>query len=171
MARRFLKFRDYRNIGVSNEEERFERFNLNSSLEKENIGELIIVIGENNVGKSNVLAALNVITGLDRLQYVPLSESDVTDFMGYEDGKPSIKLVYDGVGGKSFDVEYFLNDEGDAQVRLGEGGKAFEIARIKKQLSEESIKEIKAEFAAKFSAYAEQIKRYNNNYGGGILNS
>ena len=114
MARRFLKFRDYRNIGVSNEEERFERFNLNSSLEKENIGELIIVIGENNVGKSNILDGIAAIKSPESGEDVPLLESDAPDFMDYEDAMPEIKLVYDGVDGKSCDVGVFLDDGGGA---------------------------------------------------------
>ncbi len=101
---------------MSNDGERFEKFYLNSSLERENIGELIILIGENNVGKWNILDALSVIKRLESGEKIPLALSDAPDFMDYEDCKPEIRLVYDDVDGKSYDVRYFLDYEGTAQV-------------------------------------------------------
>lgn len=51
---RIIKLSKFRNIGLKEE----ERFVLNTSLEKNKIGDLVILIGPNNSGKSNVLDAL-----------------------------------------------------------------------------------------------------------------
>lgn len=51
---RIIKLSKFRNIGLKEE----ERFVLNISLEKNKIGDLVILIGPNNSGKSNVLDAL-----------------------------------------------------------------------------------------------------------------
>lgn len=51
---RIIKLSKFRNIGLKEE----ERFVLNTSLEKDKIGDLVILIGPNNSGKSNVLDAL-----------------------------------------------------------------------------------------------------------------
>lgn len=55
--KRSLKIEKYRNIGIEKEEE----FILNHFMEKNKMGNLVIVIGENNSGKSNVLDALLAI--------------------------------------------------------------------------------------------------------------
>ena len=52
---RALYISKYRNIGF----EKDERIVLNNSLEKGKMGNLVILVGANNSGKSNVLAALN----------------------------------------------------------------------------------------------------------------
>ena len=57
MERRF-NIEAFRNIGFQNEEPRQEGLILNNSLYKEKIGDLVILIGPNNSGKSNVLDAL-----------------------------------------------------------------------------------------------------------------
>ena len=51
---RYLKIEKFRNIGIDNE----EKLLINSSLKKGEQGNLIILVGENNSGKSNVLDAL-----------------------------------------------------------------------------------------------------------------
>lgn len=48
----------FRNIGFSEKGETEERLILNYSLNKEYMGDLVILIGPNNAGKSNVLAAI-----------------------------------------------------------------------------------------------------------------
>ena len=62
MSQRFLKIKNFKNIGITKEEDQWERLYLNNSLDKDKIGELIILIGENNVGKSNILDAINTIS-------------------------------------------------------------------------------------------------------------
>ena len=51
---RALYIKNYRNIGFG----KSERIVLNHSLEKGKMGDLVVVIGANNSGKSNVLDAL-----------------------------------------------------------------------------------------------------------------
>lgn len=81
---RSLYINKFRNIGLDSS----ERLVLNHSLEKGKMGDLVILVGPNNSGKSNVLDALNVfgskkITSRDKtnLSYEP------------EMQKPSLSLV------------------------------------------------------------------------------
>ena len=55
---RNLGIKGFRNIGFDNETEKEERLILNYSLDKDLIGDLVILIGPNNAGKSNVLDAI-----------------------------------------------------------------------------------------------------------------
>lgn len=55
---RNLGIKGFRNIGFDNETEKEERLILNYSLNKDLIGDLVILIGPNNAGKSNVLDAI-----------------------------------------------------------------------------------------------------------------
>ena len=46
-----LRFEAYRNIGFENEKPKSERLVLSNSLNKGDIGDLVIVIGPNNAGQ------------------------------------------------------------------------------------------------------------------------
>lgn len=65
--KRFLKLHKYRNFGMDRE----DVLVLNRDLSKDRIGDLVILIGPNNSGKSNVLDALD-------LKKEKLSERDKT---------------------------------------------------------------------------------------------
>ena len=83
---RSIKFSKFRNIGL----EKDEYLILNSDFQKGKMGNLIILIGPNNSGKSNVLDGIvKVCTGSN------LEERDITDLY-YEDQyrHPSLSLVY-----------------------------------------------------------------------------
>ena len=67
--RRYLQIEKYRNIGL----DRPETLLLNSSLDEGEQGNLVILIGENNSGKSNVLDALETFGGNS------ISSRDVTN--------------------------------------------------------------------------------------------
>lgn len=108
MNRRFLKIQNYRNIGVTKDNEEFQTLYLNNTLNKDEMGELIILIGENNVGKSNILDAVNVIRPIENIKSIDLKK-DIPDFMDYEDAKPRIKLIYADEN-ESPEIEYFLDD-------------------------------------------------------------
>ena len=56
---RNLGIKGFRNIGFKNESETEERLILNYSLNKDYLGDLVILIGPNNAGKSNVLDAIS----------------------------------------------------------------------------------------------------------------
>ena len=82
MNRRIVKFSKFRNLGLKEE----ARLILNYSLKKEEIGDLVVVIGPNNSGKSNVLSGLHKIHG-------NISDFDITTLsMKEQDRNPSILL-------------------------------------------------------------------------------
>ena len=84
---RSLRIESYRNIGFKDENPHRERFVINNSLNKGELGDLIILIGANNAGKSNVLDALETF-GNKQIQ-----ERDVTDlYMEEECRKPALTL-------------------------------------------------------------------------------
>lgn len=58
---RVLKIRNFKNIGVSLKDNEYQEIYLNGYWNDKIIGNLIILIGENNVGKSNILRAMNII--------------------------------------------------------------------------------------------------------------
>ena len=84
---RSLRIESYRNIGFKDEKSHRERLVINNSLKKGELGDLVILIGANNSGKSNVLSALETF-GKGQLQ-----ERDVTDlYMEGECRKPVLTL-------------------------------------------------------------------------------
>ena len=84
---RALRIEGYRNIGFKDEKPHRERLVINNSLNKGELGDLIILIGANNAGKSNVLDALETF-GNKQIQ-----ERDVTDlYMEEECRKPALTL-------------------------------------------------------------------------------
>ena len=58
---RILKIRNFKNIGVSEKDNEYQELYLNGYWNDKIIGNLIILIGENNIGKSNILKALDII--------------------------------------------------------------------------------------------------------------
>lgn len=94
-----LRFEAYRNIGFENEKPKTERLVLSNSLNKGEIGDLVIVIGPNNAGKSNVLNGL-VSYGASRLE-----KRDVTDLFINENCKqPSLTLSYKTDNGDEYSL-------------------------------------------------------------------
>lgn len=88
MERR-LQISAFRNIGFSNDKRSLEGLVLNHSIIKGEMGDLVILIGPNNSGKSNVLDAL-VAYGNKKI-----TSRDITDlYMDDECRNPSLKLVY-----------------------------------------------------------------------------
>lgn len=82
MNRRFLKIKNFKNIGI----DEYQCLDLNNTLDPYKMGELIIVVGENNVGKSNVLEAIERISSNNL-------EKDIPDFIGFDKSLPEISLV------------------------------------------------------------------------------
>ena len=85
--KRVLKLHDYRNF-VSDSSD--VELTLNKSVKKDECGDLVILIGPNNSGKSNVLKALQTV-GSQK----PLTEDDVCDFEETKDS-PSVSLEING---------------------------------------------------------------------------
>ena len=112
MAERSLRIEAFRNIGFKDEKPWRERLVLNGSLKKGELGNLLIVIGANNSGKSNVLDALRII-GNEKI-----SERDVTDLLFDEDEckQPKISLFARDEGDKEDKYAYIREFEKDDAV-------------------------------------------------------
>ena len=96
--KRVLKIEKFRNIGL----EKTEQLVLNQSMEKGKMGNLVILIGANNSGKSNVLDALCQFT---KKQF---DERDVT-MLSYEPANriPSLALsTYDQSSEYEYKIKY-----------------------------------------------------------------
>lgn len=84
-VQRTIRFNKFRNIGLDEPQDLV----LNSNFEKGNMGNLLVLIGSNNSGKSNVL------DGILKLNDKKLSDRDRTDLsFNDEDMNPSISLWY-----------------------------------------------------------------------------
>lgn len=81
---RIIKLSKFRNIGLKEE----ERFVLNTSLEKNKIGDLVILIGPNNSGKSNVLDALG------KFSSGKFSDRDITT-LSYDEKDRIPQLIFE----------------------------------------------------------------------------
>ena len=162
MSQRFLKIKNFKNIGITKEEDQWERLYLNNSLDKDKIGELIILIGENNVGKSNILDAINTISLASKSEKSQNFKNCIPDFMGYNDCFPKLKLVYkddennseDEDKNNSYDLELNIDEEGNAEL-LNNLPKDTKI--IEPQLTLDKITE---DFKSKFSSYTKEIMKY-----------
>lgn len=153
MNRRFLKIQNYRNIGVTKDNGEFQILYLNNTLNKDEMGELIILIGENNVGKSNILDAVNVIRPIENIKSIDLKK-DIPDFMDYEDAKPRIKLIYADEN-ESPEIEYFL----DENLNINSNSnleKEYKTIKTKKTVNKFDIEAVAKEFRNKFNLYKEQ---------------
>jgi len=110
MAERKLKVRNYRNVGVEEEQELL----LNTSLEKGEMGSLVVVVGPNNSGKTNCLDAL-VAFG----QKNGITSKDIPDFNN-DNPSPELSFVISDesitlglnktLKGKAETEVYFYND-------------------------------------------------------------
>ena len=152
MSQRFLEIKNFKNIGITKEEDQWERLYLNNSLDKDKIGELIILIGENNVGKSNILDAIrNIKKSKDKenlKNYIP-------DFKDYRNCNPKIKLVYrDNNDNKELELQIDKNGKVDVVDNLP---KHTEIIKPKLFLDK-----VKQEIEDKFNAYTDYIRQYSN---------
>lgn len=106
-----LQYEAYRNIGFEDGKPKPQRLVISNSLNKGEIGDLVIVIGPNNAGKSNVLDGL-VSYGNNRLE-----KRDITDlFIDDLCRKPALTLSYKTDNG---DETYSLRREyGKTSVKV-----------------------------------------------------
>ena len=157
MSQRFLKIKNFKNIGITKEEDQWERLYLNNSLDKDKIGELIILIGENNVGKSNILDAINTISLASKSKKSQNFKNCMPDFMDYEECLPKLKLVYKDDENNSCDLELNIDEEGNAEL-LNSLPKDTKI--IEPELN---LDKVIKEFESKFSSYTKEIRDYGYN--------
>lgn len=160
MSQRFLKIKNFKNIGITKEEDQWERLYLNNSLDKDKIGELIILIGENNVGKSNILDAINTISLASKSKKSQNFKNCMPDFMDYEECIPKLKLVYKDDENNSYDLELNIDEEGNAEL-LNSLPKDTAIEVIPPKFNLENLKK---EIESKLNSYSKEIKSYANNY-------
>lgn len=119
MSRRYFEFNNFRNLGL--EGNIHNKIIINNSLEKGKLGNLIILIGANNSGKSNVLDGI--------LEYGnnQLNNRDVTTLsFNEEDRHPSVKLVYE-------------DDDAHIEKLLDFEGKKFQNTRIDKEVKDDLV--------------------------------
>lgn len=94
-----LRINAFRNIGFKDGKPHDERLVLSHSNNLGEIGDLVIVIGENNSGKSNVLDAL------DTMGNGHLKKEDATDLIRYmDDDKPKLFLSYRDDNGEEWSL-------------------------------------------------------------------
>ena len=156
MSQRFIKIKNFKNIGITKEEDQWERLYLNNSLDKDKIGELIILIGENNVGKSNILDAINTISLASKSKKSQNFKNCMPDFMDYEECIPKLKLVYKDDENNSYDLELNIDENGNAEL-LNSLPKDTKI--IEPELN---LDKVIKEFESKFSSYTEEIEEYDD---------
>ena len=161
MSQRFLKIKNFKNIGITKEEDQWERLYLNNSLDKDKIGELIILIGENNVGKSNILDAINVISLASKSKNENFKNC-MPDFMDYEECLPKLKLVYIDDENNSEDED--KNNSYDLELNIDEDGNTQLINNIPKDTKviepQLTLDKVIKEFESKFSQYTQEIRDY-----------
>lgn len=166
MSQRFLKIKNFKNIGITKEEDQWERLYLNNSLDKDKIGELIILIGENNVGKSNILDAINTISLASKSKKSQNFKNCMPDFMDYEECIPKLKLVYKDDENNSCDLELNIDEEGNAEL-LNSLPKDTAIEVIPPKFNLENIMK---EIENKLNSYAKEIEIYSYSYGSSFQN-
>ena len=108
MAERSLRIEAFRNIGFKEGKPWRERLVLNNSLKKGELGDLLILIGANNSGKSNILNALNIFGNGQ------ISDRDTTDLYTEDECKtPSITLFARDNGDKedAYSYKKILNEK------------------------------------------------------------
>ncbi|QEH61860.1 AAA family ATPase [Spiroplasma chinense] len=87
MSERYLKLKQFKNIAIdATSSKEMEKLILNYSIE--NPGDILTLIGPNNVGKSNILEAIFRIDNDEELE-----ESDRVNFYNYNDSEPEINLI------------------------------------------------------------------------------
>ncbi|MBR1616227.1 MAG: AAA family ATPase [Treponema sp.] len=132
MAERSLRIEAFRNIGFKDGKPWHERLVLNNSLKKGELGDLLILIGANNSGKSNLLDALNIFCNGN------ISERDVTDLpFGDDCKKPTLTLFSRKDGDKEDEFSYTkkFNEQNRAKV-MGETPYKFQYLTKENILSD-----------------------------------
>ncbi|GAA7258146.1 hypothetical protein ID0475_14810 [Helicobacter pylori] len=93
---RYLEVKNYKNIGVQNEQEKDERLYLNNSFNGDKLGGLVIILGENNTGKSNLLKALGCFS-----EHVNEFKKNCTpNYLGFKDAITKLGLCAEEKSGK-----------------------------------------------------------------------
>lgn len=175
MERR-LQISAFRNIGFSNDKPSVEGLVLNHSIIKGEMGDLVILIGPNNAGKSNVLDAL-VAYGNKKI-----TSRDITDlYMGDECRNPSLKLVYNNEkesyslqlldGNISVNYPQFNNkgfvyecDEIDVSKIINEFGKVKDLEKRYVREDKRNLTKIIDKYNLSINSSEERIEHFLDEY-------
>lgn len=123
---RVLEYEKYRNLGLKNK----ERLVLNKSLEKGKMGNLVIVVGANNSGKSNVLDGL-LAFGEKRF-----TQKDITTLShNSADRNPSLSLTTKD-GDDIYSYKFSANG---SHVEIAYPYDKYNMAQVKKEWSDVCI--------------------------------
>ncbi|MBO6094612.1 AAA family ATPase [bacterium] len=109
---RAFELKQFRNIGYGDKSEDYSTLILNYSLNPEYMGDLVILIGPNNSGKSNVLDALSIFANRK------ITKRDASDTR-LSDENPTLKLFASSKNDKSNAIiyEYQLNKNNKLQFK------------------------------------------------------
>jgi energy-coupling factor transporter ATP-binding protein EcfA2 len=150
MAERSLVLENYRNLGVG----KATTLVLNHSLKKEDLGGLVILVGPNNSGKSNVLDALRTVVPNKQ----PLSKDDRPDFL--IEKIPDAKITFlckDGEDSYAFTKQSSGPDSWNVSVN-----ESPQIFAKKKAAAAKTVELLKAFFAAYQNAVpSDLVARFN----------
>ncbi len=104
---RYLEVENYKNIGVQSEQEKDERLYLNNSFNGDKLGGLVIILGENNTGKSNLLKALGCFS-----EHVNEFKKNCTpNYLGFKDAITQLGLCAEEKSGKNKNNVFKANIE------------------------------------------------------------
>ena len=136
-----------------------------SSLEPESLGGLVTILGRNNTGKSNVLAALEKFGKFDKK---PTLNEDKPDFFGYENCLPKIELSYrvpkqlndtqcseeDKLSGKTYSIVYSFKDWKRARE--------YEMQRLHKEQWQEQLHKVRKFEQEDFVSHIKELQNTLN---------
>lgn len=111
---RAFELKQFRNIGYGDKSEDYSTLILNYSLNPEYMGDLVILIGPNNSGKSNVLDALSIFANKK------ITSRDYSDTKMEENYQnPSLRLFASSKNDKNNAIiyEYQLNKDNKLQFK------------------------------------------------------
>ncbi len=128
MKTRGFVIRNFRNIGVCEGDKSQEAF-LRLSNTDENIGGLVIILGENNSGKSNLLDAL---AKFGNCENNPLSDKDIPNFPQHRNCLPAISFSYQIPAYYLYYPQDVANRSGEAQKIRAKGQQVDFDALLKK---------------------------------------
>lgn len=142
MAERKLKIRNYRNVGVEEQQSLL----LNTTVEKGEMGSLVLIVGPNNCGKSNLLDAL---TGFGSNA---ISTKDIPDFNN-ENPLPEITFLINdddislGMSKKltsnGLSNSFFYDSKTKVLLKVSEEAKDFAVKTITLLVKNNQIHRIK----------------------------
>lgn len=129
MSKRLITISNFRNLGI----DKPTTLLLNDTYEKGKSGDLIILIGQNNAGKSNVLSALKVIKN------IKFAKSDIPLINFTNNGLPEIKYIIQSDNGNYYSTIYKYNENSSSYYNYDRNDKPTETIN---NLTEEEIEKL-----------------------------